>query len=136
MPAGSTVWNQSHSQTHRHLGKLAVYIRIRSIEHLQSHQHLTQENCTSVLQHFKEQHLKNRIQILCIFHLLAISLSILLTSSSLDSFQNSEFIQSCTFLEYFGLVNMVILPSLLALIILSNAPCATLQDKNLNFGLL
>ena len=68
----------NHTQTHRHLGKLAVYIRIRSIEHPQSHQHLTQENCTSVLQLFKEEHLKNHIQILCIFHLLAISPSILL----------------------------------------------------------
>ena len=58
---------------HRYLGKLAVYITIRNIEHPQSHQHLTQQNCTSVSQHFKEQHFKNHCQKLCIFHLLAFS---------------------------------------------------------------
>ena len=52
---------------HRYLGKLAVYITIRNIEHPQSHQHLTQQNYTSVSQHFKEQHftVKNFVFFIC-----------------------------------------------------------------------
>ena len=135
--AGSTVWNKSHPETHRHLGKLAGYFPIRNIEHPQSHQLLTQENFTSVSQQLKE-HFKNHSQKLCAFHLLAFSnltylFHVFLTWSSLNYFlfRNSKLIWSCTFLEYFWLANMVVSPSLLALIKLSNMPCATFPDKNL-----
>ena len=128
MPSGSKSRTNHTQRPDKHFSKLAVYIPIKNVVHPQSHYHLTQENCTSVSQHFKNKHFKSHSQKLCIFHL-----HVFLISSSLNSFlfRSSEFIRSCTFLEYIWLANMVILLSLLALIILSNTPCATFQDKNL-----
>ena len=141
MPAGSTVWNQSQSETHMHLGKLAVYIPIRNITPpipptFNPGELYIYHNTLSLKSSISRVTVKNFVFFICwLFdHQYSQKLNIALPCfSDLNSFlfRSIEFFRSCTFLKYFWLANMVIWPSVLALIILSNMPCATFQDKNL-----